>query len=590
MTHYVYAPKDDPLHRERWREPYAAEALDGFERLVASGTLEVGFGISPGLSIDYESADDRAALRAKVDQVVDVGVGLVALAARRHPACGPGWATTTPRSPTWLRDHLGGRADARADADRVHRHRCDALPRRAAPRACPTTCPIGWTGPTGRVRRDHRRPTPRPGPTRSAGGAPLLWDNYPVNDAVMADRLFLGPLRGREPGLAEVCSGYVANPMVQPMASKLPLASIAGLLRGDDPTSAWARTPSLGCASSPRRATACGPVTWSTRCGPTVGRRPRAARSTRLDAWLDDAAELAHGLRGWRSEVEPWLDQAHAERRSVARRRCGCSAPGRSRRGADRGRPSRGMGLAVPVARRPCGGRGVGHGPAVQLPAGARPRPTTGRGATEPRLVHDRPQRHRPSGAARARPSSTGRSTRRRQGSRAARKKSREVLEAGLEHLLGERVATEQPLDEGQVAEVAQEGAVAGEQELLGIELAEVARRPSRARSRRRPARSRGRSATPRSTPRRAVAVEGLAADDADEVRVLPEELEAGGEHLVDLAPALASCGRPRWRSSTRPIHSTRARLEDLLVDGLLRREVVQHARPADARPPRRCR
>ncbi|MCB1015823.1 MAG: beta-N-acetylglucosaminidase domain-containing protein [Acidimicrobiales bacterium] len=22
MTHYVYAPKDDPRHRERWRDPY----------------------------------------------------------------------------------------------------------------------------------------------------------------------------------------------------------------------------------------------------------------------------------------------------------------------------------------------------------------------------------------------------------------------------------------------------------------------------------------------------------------------------------------------------------------------------------------
>ncbi|MDZ7731697.1 MAG: beta-N-acetylglucosaminidase domain-containing protein [Acidimicrobiia bacterium] len=53
MTHYVYAPKDDPLHRARWREPYPDDELDHFERLVSDGTLEVGFAISPGLSIDY---------------------------------------------------------------------------------------------------------------------------------------------------------------------------------------------------------------------------------------------------------------------------------------------------------------------------------------------------------------------------------------------------------------------------------------------------------------------------------------------------------------------------------------------------------
>ena len=35
-------------------------------------------------------------------------------------------------------------------------------------------------------------------PSEALGGRPpLLWDNVPVNDAVMADRLFMGPLRGR---------------------------------------------------------------------------------------------------------------------------------------------------------------------------------------------------------------------------------------------------------------------------------------------------------------------------------------------------------------------------------------------------------
>ena len=46
MTHYVYAPKDDPLHRERWREPYADDALDGFARnaffLIVDGRQATG--------------------------------------------------------------------------------------------------------------------------------------------------------------------------------------------------------------------------------------------------------------------------------------------------------------------------------------------------------------------------------------------------------------------------------------------------------------------------------------------------------------------------------------------------------------------
>jgi hypothetical protein len=55
----------------------------------------------------------------------------------------------------------------------------------------------------------------------------------------MGDRLFVGPLRGREPGLPEVCAGYLANPMLQARASTLPLASVAAFLRGEDPAAAW---------------------------------------------------------------------------------------------------------------------------------------------------------------------------------------------------------------------------------------------------------------------------------------------------------------------------------------------------------------
>jgi hyaluronoglucosaminidase len=30
MNRYLYAPKDDPLHREHWRDPYPQETLDEF--------------------------------------------------------------------------------------------------------------------------------------------------------------------------------------------------------------------------------------------------------------------------------------------------------------------------------------------------------------------------------------------------------------------------------------------------------------------------------------------------------------------------------------------------------------------------------
>ena len=65
MDTYVYAPKDDPLHRERWREPYPPEVVDRFAELVAARTLRVGFTVSPGLSMDLDDASRQTRVTAR---------------------------------------------------------------------------------------------------------------------------------------------------------------------------------------------------------------------------------------------------------------------------------------------------------------------------------------------------------------------------------------------------------------------------------------------------------------------------------------------------------------------------------------------
>jgi hyaluronoglucosaminidase len=72
----------------------------------------------------------------------------------------------------------------------------------------------------------------------------LIWDNYPVNDFA-PDRLFLGPLRGRDPRLAAGrCAGLIANAMLQAVPSKLALATVADWTRDPaayDPTASYER-------------------------------------------------------------------------------------------------------------------------------------------------------------------------------------------------------------------------------------------------------------------------------------------------------------------------------------------------------------
>jgi hyaluronoglucosaminidase len=314
MTHYVYAPKDDPRHRADWRTLYGTEHVDGFYRLCGEGTLDVGFAISPGLSIEYHSEEDRGTLARKVDQVLNVGVRLVVLALDDIPFGGVGQGHAQAELTTWLREHIADRAQlVLIPTEYVGTASTPYLD--ALAEGVPQDVPIGWTGEA--VVND--RITAAQARVRAASlgdRPPLIWDNFPVNDGIMTDRLHLGPLWGREPKLAERCCGYLANPMMQPRASKLPLASVAAWLRGEDPLDGWAReAEKLGlrvfaeaCDGSVPQALVQHAVEWIDDDDDSWKKAVEPLRD-----WLKAAAEC--GAPGLEYEVEPWIEQVHAEAR-----------------------------------------------------------------------------------------------------------------------------------------------------------------------------------------------------------------------------------------------------------------------------------
>ena len=78
MNTFVYGPKDDPLVRARWRDPY-----DGGATCIAwrsssnrchARDVQLVYCVSPGLSIRYSDRDDMDALVAKLASVADLGV------------------------------------------------------------------------------------------------------------------------------------------------------------------------------------------------------------------------------------------------------------------------------------------------------------------------------------------------------------------------------------------------------------------------------------------------------------------------------------------------------------------------------------
>lgn len=77
---YLYAPKDDPYHREKWREPYPAEKLSELGALVKAAKAQdvrFIFAVSPGLDVSlhgYKGFVDRQKMIAKLETLYALGV------------------------------------------------------------------------------------------------------------------------------------------------------------------------------------------------------------------------------------------------------------------------------------------------------------------------------------------------------------------------------------------------------------------------------------------------------------------------------------------------------------------------------------
>ncbi|OLF16334.1 beta-N-acetylglucosaminidase domain-containing protein [Actinophytocola xanthii] len=259
LNTYVYAPKDDPYHRELWRDPYPAARLGEFAQLTrraARRHVEFVFSLSPGADVCYSGDDDFRLLTAKTQALYDVGVRSFALffddiAAQLHcPSdlerfggdASPAAAAQAHLLDRFAREFLAPRrgtgplltvpTEYNGTAASVYKDRFAAL--------VPPAVHVMWTG------QQVISPTISDADVAAARARyahPLvLWDNYPVNDA-QPDRLYLGPLTGRGPRpAASGSAGLLANPMVQAEPSLPALTTVADYAwnpAGYDPDRSW---------------------------------------------------------------------------------------------------------------------------------------------------------------------------------------------------------------------------------------------------------------------------------------------------------------------------------------------------------------
>lgn len=82
LNTYFYSPKDDLKHRAAWRERYDDAELAAKKELVdacQSHDLYFFYGLSPGLDIQFSEDQEHAAVRARLSQMMEIGVRHFAL-------------------------------------------------------------------------------------------------------------------------------------------------------------------------------------------------------------------------------------------------------------------------------------------------------------------------------------------------------------------------------------------------------------------------------------------------------------------------------------------------------------------------------
>ncbi|MGF3056335.1 beta-N-acetylglucosaminidase domain-containing protein [Microbacterium sp. YY-01] len=243
LNSYVYAPKDDPYHRDQWREPYPPEALARLVDLAQEGLrhgVDVVVALHPACSMVFSDEHEHELLAAKARQLLDAGIPDVALLfddvpprtvhARDKEAFGEGGGPLGTAHAMTVRRFAAALEGRRASddlfvvaMDYAGTHTNDY--RAAFVAGLPDEARVWWTGSdivVGEITREDIDAA-----AEVFGDRLLLWDNFPVNDFDRG-RAFLGPLIGRTREVhGSALRGAWTNPMVEYSPGGFGIASFA---------------------------------------------------------------------------------------------------------------------------------------------------------------------------------------------------------------------------------------------------------------------------------------------------------------------------------------------------------------------------
>lgn len=229
MNVYIYGPKDDKYHKDKWREEYPADLgkkIAEYVEAAKANKVEFVWAIHPGNDIQWNEAD-RLNIVRKLKAMYNLGVRTFAV---------------------FFDDVWGGegtRGDKQAElmnyiTDELNKSYDDINPCII----CPTQYNRGWSSGdylntlgstmnkdvrimwTGNSVVDMINKSDMTWINNQISRKAYIWLNYPVTDYCI-NHLLMGPTFGNDLDIADMLSGFTSNPMEYAEASKVSLFSIA---------------------------------------------------------------------------------------------------------------------------------------------------------------------------------------------------------------------------------------------------------------------------------------------------------------------------------------------------------------------------
>ena len=230
MNVYIYGPKDDPYHRDRWREEYPADKaqmISGLAAAAAQHKVRFVWAMHPGLDIQWNEADKAASL-AKLEKMYALGVRAFAIFFDDIEGAEQRKGDKQAAYLNYLNDNFVKKHSDVAPIIMCPTHYCksytggDDTYLRALGGTLAAETHVMWTG-AGVV--DMINKSDMEWVNSRISRKAYIWLNYPVTD-YCRDHILMGPTFGNDLDIASQLGGFVSNPMEYAEASKVSLYSI----------------------------------------------------------------------------------------------------------------------------------------------------------------------------------------------------------------------------------------------------------------------------------------------------------------------------------------------------------------------------